>query len=329
MTGQSMAGPIVSVLEFAHAYTITIGWLTAGVFLAAALVEYHDREYARPVAVLGWVLFALFWFSLIHNFLIVQKSAIEGVGSILAVPLSLWIGYNLWAGRDSLFVLTRAVAVMGLIYVPFVRFEVLRRPLIEIVTDQTEWGVNLLGYHPEVVEGLTLEGWGEIGPKTYPYDSTFVFRKEDAAPITYTIKLACTGLGSMALIAGLVAAVRAPLDRKLRALAIAIPIIWVLNIVRNVFISISFGEQLLHVFPGAISTIFALSDPRMVSFIVSDRIIAQSLSVVALLIITWLIVREVPEVLGVLEDVIYLLSGREYDLQAAMDVDPPDPDRAD
>ena len=315
-----MSGPVVSVLEFAHAYTIPIGWLTAGVFLAAAVVEYLDRDLARPVAVAGWGLFAAFWFSLIDHYLLIQKSAIEGVGSILAVPLSLWIGYKLWTGRDSLFVLTRAIAVMALIYVPFVRFELLRKPLIEIVTDQTEWGINALGYHPEVTDEMTLGKWGDIGPKTYPYDSTFVYYKEEAAPITYTIKLACTGLGSMALIAGLITAVKAPPARKVKALAIAIPIIWVLNIVRNVFISVSFGEQLMHLFPGVISTLFALSDPRMVSYIVADRIIAQSLSVLVLLGITWLIVRELPEIVTVLEDILYLVSGREYDLQSAMGV---------
>ena len=152
-----MAGPVVSVLEFAHAYTVPVGWLTAAAFLAAALVEYHDREYARPVAVLAWVLFAVFWFSLIDHYLLVQKSAIEGVGSIVAVPLSLWIGYNLWSGRDSLFVMTRAIAVMALVYVPFVRFEALQQPLIEIVTDQTQWGINALGFNPAVTDDLVLE----------------------------------------------------------------------------------------------------------------------------------------------------------------------------
>jgi archaeosortase A (PGF-CTERM-specific) len=80
----------------------------------------------------------------------------------------------------------------------------------------------------------------------------------------------------------------------------------------------------MHVFPDLVGSLFALSDPRMVSFIVADRIVAQSLSVVALLVITWLVVRQVPQVLTVLEDVIYLVSGRVYDRQAALAVRPPD-----
>jgi hypothetical protein len=49
-------------------------------------------------------------------------------------------------------------------------------------------------------------------------------------------------------LAGLIAAVRAPLRRKLRALAVSLPVIYGLNLLRNVFISIGFGEQLFQIF---------------------------------------------------------------------------------
>jgi hypothetical protein len=42
--------------------------------------------------------------------------------------------------------------------------------------------------------------------------------------------------------------------------------------------------------------------------------------VVALAVITWLVVRELPEVLSVVDDVLYLVTGSEYDLQDALDV---------
>ncbi len=114
------------------------------------------------------------------------------------------------------------------------------------------------------------------------------------------------------------------MDRKLRALALSIPIIWVLNVGRNVFIGLALGEQALHVFPGVIMALFAVSDPQMVSYFVADRVIAQSLSVVALVVITLLVVREVPEVLGIIEDLIELVTGRSYDLQGAMESFGPD-----
>lgn len=315
----------VAILERVESYSEPLGWLVVALFVAGALLEASDRDYARPVVVGAWVVFGLFWLTLIPYFVVEQRSVIEGLGSVLAVPLSLYVGYVLARGRDSLFVLSRAVAVMGLVYLPFVAVEALRRPLIEIVTVHTETLMNLLGFRPEVADGLYIESRsGEtlrIAEKAYPYRSTFAFYRGDI-PITYNIAIACTGIGSMAILAGLIGAVPAPARRKLRALAVSLPVIYVLNLVRNVFIGVTFGNQMTHVFPDVVMTVFALENDYMVSYIVSDRILAQSASVVALVAITWLVVRELPEVLVVVEDVLYLATGQEYDLASAFDVEP-------
>jgi len=324
-----MVEPAVAVFERLGSLSEPLGWLVVALFVAGALLEAYDRGYARPVVAGAWIVFGLFWLALIPYFVVEQRSVIEGLGSVLAVPLSLYVAYVLARGRDSLFVLSRAVAIMGLVYLPFVAVEALRRPLIETVTVHTEVLMNLLGFYPEVVDGLYIDSRsGEtlrIAQKTYPYESTFAFYQGDV-PITYNIAIACTGIGSMAIFAGLIGAVPAPARRKLRALAVSIPVIYALNLVRNVFIGVTFGNQMTHVFPDVVMTLFALESEYMVSYIVSDRVLAQSASVVALVAITWLVVRELPEVLVVVEDVLYLATGREYDLAAAFDV--PDPDAA-
>jgi len=318
-------GP-VSLLAWLGTFAEPLGWLVVALFVAGALLYEYDREYARPVVVAAWLAFGLFWLSMVHYFAIEQRSIIEGVGSLIAVPLSAYVGLVLWRGRDSLFVLSRAVALMGVVYLPFSTVPVLRRTAIEVVTAQTEFLITRIGFQPEVVDGLTVQSpSGEtyrIADKVHPYESTFLFYQGDV-PITYTIVTACTGLGSMAIFVGLIGAVSAPLNRKLRALAVSIPVIYALNLVRNVFIAVTFGEQMTHVFPDLVMGLFSLESPYLVSYIVSDRIVAQSLSVVALVVITWLVVRELPEVLVVIEDVIYLVTGREYDLAEAMGVPEP------
>jgi archaeosortase A (PGF-CTERM-specific) len=125
----------------------------------------------------------------------------------------------------------------------------------------------------------------------------------------------------MAVIIGLVSAVRAPWRRKLRALAVAVPIIYVLNIVRNVFIAVNFGNQYMNFFPDATMFLFGLDSELRVSYIWADRILAQSMSVVAMILILWLVLREVPEVIEPVEDVLYLLTGKEYDLASALNMD--------
>lgn len=298
------------------------GMLVFFVFLLAVIVEQVDRDWARRVHVAAWVLFAAYLASMVQYFFFVQKSAIEGVGTLIAAPLAAAVAYHLWKGRDSLLVLSRAVAIGGLLYFPVTSLELLRRPLIETVTDHTAWLMQAIGFDPRIVSGMTVDGY-TIVQKEYPYHSTFVF-EGPTKPITYTIAIACTGIGSMAVFGGLIGAVPAPRGRKLRALAVSIPVIYGLNLVRNVFIGVGFGEQLFHVFPGAVMWLFGLENPVMVSYIVTDRILAQSLSVVALVGITWLVVRELPEVLLVVEDALYVATGRELDLQEALGVDAPD-----
>ncbi len=295
-----------------------LAWTVVAVFLAGALVEAYDRRSARPVAVLGWVLFGAFWLTLLHHFAIVQKSIVEGVGAAVAVPACLSVAVLLARGRDSLFVLTRSVAVMGLIFLPFEALAVLRRPLIEAVTAHTAFLIDLLGVDYTVVGGLEHDGLG-IPAKSRPYNSTFVFYHE-GHPLFYTVVIACTGVGSMAVIGGLIAAVGAPLDRKLRAFAASIPVIYALNLVRNVFIAVGFGTQRFHVFPELVMTAFADDTAVMVSYYVADRVIAQSMSVVALVGITWVVVHQLPELLTVVEDVLYVLTRREYDLKGALNL---------
>jgi archaeosortase A (PGF-CTERM-specific) len=279
----------------------------------------------------AWALFAVFWLVQAPHFAFDQKSAIEGVGSLIAVPVSAYVGYLLWGGRDSLLTLSRAVAVMGLVFMPFEMIDPLRRWLVETVTVQTEFLIRAVGSSPEVIPGSQVCKEGAVTngqftcAETYPgYRNTFLYHTAGQR-ITYTILIACTGIGSMAIFAGLVAAVRAPLDRKLRALAVSLPIIYALNLVRNVFIGVSFGEMRMQIAPELVASVFGFSlaeDPALVSYYVADKILAQSASVVALVAITYLVVRELPEVLTVVEDLLFVVTGSEYDLHSALSSNP-------
>lgn len=303
--------------------TDPLSWIIVIAFLGSAVVDRWSREWARRIAVGGWVLFAAFWALLVPHFIFEINSIVEGLGSIAAVPMSLYAGYRLWTGRDSLFVLTRAVGLMGLlylpfIYVPFVQSIAPREFLIETVASQTAFLMSLVGPDPTLVGGLSHNGI-PIGGKSYPYTSTFVF-PGNTAPIRYTIVIACTGIGSMSIMAGGILAVSAPIRRKLRALAVSIPVIYVLNLFRNAFIATMFGRQRMQWFEGTIMWLFGTTDEQMVSYYIADRLLAQFGSVIAMVAITWLIVRELPEILTIVEDLLFLLTGTDYDLYDAFDV---------
>jgi len=320
-----MLDQVLGTLEWLTGFSDPLAWLVIAAFSLASVLAWYDRdlEPTRWIAVAAWVLFAAFWLTLIYHFAFVQKSIVEGIGTLVAVPGALYVAYLLANGRQSLHVLTRAVAIMGIVFLPFEALALFRRPLVEAVTSQTQFLMNLIGYDPQVVNGDFVNGVvGSPQGRVDPYRNTFLWVLPDGHQVTYTIKIACTGIGSMAIFAGLIGAVRAPWRRKAAALGLSIPIIYALNLVRNVFIGLSFGRQYLHVFPDAVMTLFGSSDPYKVSFFLADRVLAQSLSVVALVVITWLVVRELPEVLVVIEDLLFMATGSEWDLQGALGVQP-------
>jgi len=287
-----------------------LAWVVVAAFLATAVLERYDRRRARTVGAIAWVLFGAFWAVLFPKFAFGMKSFVEGALSLLAVPLSIYAGYLLYSGRDSLFLLSRAVGAMGLIYLPFTTIEPARQFLVEAVSYQTNVVIEALGYDPEFTVA------DENG-----YHSAFIFTNEAGHSYYTYLVLACTGIGSMSIFGGLIAAVDAPLRRKLRAFGIAVAVIWVLNVVRNVFIAIAFGNQWFQIYVDPIMSIVGYTQPGMVSFFIADRVLSQVLAVVALVGILWLVVRDVPEVLTVVEDVAYIVTGNEYDLRRTVRAD--------
>jgi archaeosortase A (PGF-CTERM-specific) len=305
----------VSVLPI----TDMLAWVVLAAFGAGAVAEYLDRRsVARRLTAGGWGLFAVFWLLLIHQFAVVHRSIVETVLVVAAVPMCLSVGWTLSRGRDSLFVLSRAVALMGLIYLPFQTASPVRAFLIEEVARETAWLLETLG----LGDGMQLRRGTETNLlNTFHFPATGRGSK---------IVFACTGIGSLAIFGGLIGAVRAPVRRKLPALAVSLSLIWLLNVARNAFIAAANGYQWFDypALEGPVMTLFGLSDPGRVSFFLADRIIAQGLALFALVAIAWLVSRCVPELLGIAEDLLYLLTGDEVRLRpppTATDGGTPDP----
>lgn len=297
---------VVGALEALSAYSDPLIWLSVAFFLAGAVLEVAERRsLAVPVAAAGWVLFGVFWLSMFHYFYIEFGSPLEGVLSLAALPLSLYTAYLLVTGRDSLLVVSRAIACMGLIYLPVTMIPAVRTALIESVAAQSAWVMELFGYDVSLVEAAN------------GYQSRFAYAGTPPDSYSTYIIMACTGIGSIAIFGGLAAAVRAPLRRKVAAFAVATGIIHVLNIGRNAFVALAaaFGW-----FDGSTATWLATTLGGNVnpSFFVAHHVISQSLSVVALVGITLVVVRILPEVIEPLEEVLFVLTNTEYDLAAAI-----------
>jgi len=298
--------------------TFTFAWIVAILFAAAWVLDTQGYAAGRSLAAGTWGLFGLFWLSTVPYFVFEHQSYVESILALAALPACAYVGYLLYDGRASLFTLTRAVAIMFFIYLPFETIPAFtlagiaipepRRVLIEIVAGHTGALINLLGYAPARV--ANYEG----------YNAAFAWTLEDGHQMRINVVLACTGLGSMAIFGGLITAVSGPLNRKLRALAVSIPLIYGLNILRTTFITVVAGNQYMQWQPEVVLAMFGASNPYRVSFLVSDRILSQLLALVALVAITYLVARELPELVVILEDVLYVLTGEEHDLTEALDL---------
>jgi archaeosortase A (PGF-CTERM-specific) len=265
-------------------------WSAIGLFLLGALVE--DR--ARQLSAAGWLFFGTFWLARLPIYL-ETNSAIKIVLSVASLPLSAYVAYQIVANeRDTLLKLSQAVAAMGLVYLPFGLLGPLNTALIEHTASQTNRILSLLGVNAQLVE---REGIHNLFVVTNPATGE-EYRTH--------IILACTGIGSMAMFAGLISVVNAPLRRKAMAFTVSVPVIYALNLARNVFISTAYGYQW---FPYAEGIIISVTGKYegYASFFWADKVIAQSLSVVALVAILLAVVRFLPEVTELLDEVLDLL----------------------
>lgn len=295
-------------------YTDVLAWVVIGVFVLGVVADWRgDRVLARRLTAGAWGLFALFWLLLIHHFALVHRSIVQTVLILVAVPACLYVGYTLWTGRDSLLVLSRAVAVMGIIYLPFQMSAWAHGILIEAVARQSFIVIDALGFDEIGLE----ESEGEKGGML-----TNRFTNDVEGVRNTRVVFACTGIESMAMFGGLIAAVKAPLRRKALGVLLAVSIIWVLNIARNVFIAVANAYQWFAIswVEGPVMAAFGLSDPARVSFFVADRVISQGLAIFALIGVAWLVSRFVPELLDIIEELLYLLTGDEVTLREKGDV---------
>nr|WP_254864809.1 archaeosortase A [Halovivax gelatinilyticus] len=307
--------PFVSASLASVELVDALAWLSIAGFVVAIVFEWRDRvDVARYVAAVSAALFGAFWLLMVPYYWGEVNSPLQSMLALAALPLCLYVGYLLVQGRDSLLVLVRAVAVMGIIYLPAETIPFFRQWLIETTAYQTHLAMDLVATSPGLNEGAN------------GYESRFNFDSDETATgrTTYII-LACTGLGSMAIFAGLIAAVRAPWKRKALGIGVAVGIIWFLNLVRNVFIGLATPHGWFQQGPFVyMATEWMGSVPERTSFLMSHNVIAQPLSVVALVFIAYVTIKLVPEVLAPLEEVLFVLTGTEYDLAETIGAEVPE-----
>lgn len=163
------------------------------------------------------------------------------------------------------------IFVTGSVYFTSVTFEFIRKPLIEIVAKHVH---------------SILSRWYEVeltaGP-IYGYTSELVFVNADPVLITY-IDIACTGIGSLALVYGIISIFNSSRSHKVMSYILSAVVIYILNIGRNVFIAVAFAEQWFAGIPMSGVLFGGAESAELTSFVIAETVISQSISALLLFI---------------------------------------------
>ncbi len=263
----------------------TFLWVALGLFVIASLIP-RDKRLSFLIGALGWAFFTIYWaieptyYLGIGDF---YNAALTFLTSIFCIFIAFFNGRaylsetskkaskTLYAPKvlkatESLYTITCAAAIGGVFYFSFAEVFMLNAWLIGAVTGQTAWILNSLGV-----------------PATVSGEHIFVNHCD------IEIILACTGIESMALFAGVIGAVEAPVRRRVKAFMVSVPVIYVLNLLRNIFVVVASGYQWF----GSIDR----------SFYIAHHIIAKVGSTAALFIIAYAVLRILPELVDVIADV--------------------------
>ncbi len=223
------------------------------------------------LSVLGWILFGLFWLGQPSHYLELD----DYFNAILSLVASIFCFYMAWMVLcrgfrcKACFWASYAAAICGIIYFPFSEIDSLQHLLIGLTTIITT-KILLMMSVP-----VTNQSW-----------NTLTLNGQ-----TVEIVLACTAIESIALFAGVILSVRAPLGRRMCALVASAVIIYCLNIIRNAFVLMAFGWEWF----------------GSESFEIAHNIIAKAGSTFALLAVAYLVFMFLPELLEVIDELMFEL----------------------
>jgi Predicted membrane protein len=273
----------------------SILWLAVGLMVASSVIPRTSRV-RKLVGGIGWGVFSIHWsYQPLHYLKIMDYANV--LLTIVVALFCLLVAYIMFleyrkgplkiinnrevlhskfsdqGEADSLDItsmLTSASALGALVYFPFANFAFLNTWIIGGVTSQVIWVLHYF----EIP--AYMKAWNMISLNGY----------------TVEIILACTAIESIALFMGLIGAVRAPLSRLVMAFIVSVPVIYILNLIRDIFVVIAYGEQWF----GADS------------FIIAHNYIAKAGSGIALFIISYAVLRILPELFGMIDGLWVIIS---------------------
>ncbi|HEY3360767.1 MAG TPA: archaeosortase A [Methanosarcina sp.] len=273
----------------------SILWLAVGLMVTSSIIP-RTSKVRKLIGGIGWGVFSIHWGYQPLYYLEIQDYANVLLTIVIAL-FCLLVAYIMFReyregpiyiknnrevvhskfsaqgesnSLDITSMLTSASALGALVYFPFANFPSLNTWIIGGVASQVLWVLQYFGIP------AYMKAWNMITFNGY----------------TVEIILACTAIESIALFMGLIGAVRAPLSRLAMAFLVSVPVIYILNLIRDIFVVVAYGEQWF----GADS------------FIIAHNYIAKAGSGIALFVISYAVLRILPELLEMIDGLWVIIS---------------------
>ena len=220
--------------------------MALGVLLLGIGFFWKDRR-SHLARALGWSIFGVFWFLHVPVY-VDQEDALNALGAAVALPIFLFVAYHEWLSYtwheefEPLRFACGAAFFASAVYFAFARIPELAAVLVQTVANQTAALLAWIGYpfaagSPEC-SGVSLAAC-ESGEAVTVGLYAVPVRPGDR-PIV-NIVIACAALQAYAVAASLMLSTKDPWKRKALALAIVLPVTWIMNLVRNAVIIYYFG----------------------------------------------------------------------------------------
>ncbi len=215
------------------------------------------------------------WFAIVASILIdlpiyfSENNFIYPIMGLLGIPFLAITISELLKENKLVIQLSRVAAIAFLIYFPFAYMEPLGNWLISVVYDQMLVIFSVIGFQ------FTQVDWNMV-----MHDS---FRVE--------IILACTGIQSIAIMLAVAWAVPTTTRQKILSFLLIVPVIYVLNIFRNIFVVIAYTEQWFPYLPEIASN----GETGYESYFWAHNVLCELGALVALILIAYLLFLLIPQ----------------------------------
>ena len=194
--------------------------IVAGLSFAGFLGFLLPLPYKKWFAAVGWTALVGILFANFPQYF-AENNIIYPLIAFLALP-ALWVTIKkLNEENDVVFCMTRAAAIGFLVFAPFAYIEPLGDWLIGVNISILESIFGFIGF------SYTLAEWNLFMHDIY----------------SVRIILGCTGIQAMALMLGIAWSVPSTLRQKALTFAVIVPVIFIMNLIRNLFVIIAYSEQ--------------------------------------------------------------------------------------